>query len=397
MTDYYFSGRVFDGTTFGKKALLFNDEGGLIERVDDGGSMSKPAGSVDISDTNVTLLPGLTDAHVHLFGAKHFDSLEMITVPDVLAALRCTNDLKALLKAGFTQIRDLGSKVAPQLRKAIEEGSIEGPNVFTSGKSLSQTGGDDDVARLPLDINQRLSYSIYCDGADECRKAVRSVIRDGANVIKAYASGSLDQLMFEGARIKRQFTVGELKAIVDESHAADLRVAAHAYGEDAMMNALEAGVDSIEHGVGLTDEICTRMVKQNTFYVPTLSIYEAVMRMVPQSVRELVTNHPRDVELAAKCGVKIACGTDYTGMDILPHGQNYLEIVALSKILGIPRAIETATKTAAECLGSNSGVLAKGRIADLIVVHGTTEKDVTLLNPKNVMSVFKHGKRVKLD
>jgi imidazolonepropionase-like amidohydrolase len=397
MTEHYFSGRVFDGTMFSEKTLIFSDQSGLIERVDDGGSMKKPAGSVDISDANVILLPGLTDAHMHLMGARHFDSLELITVPEVLSALRCTNDLKALLKAGFTLVRDLGSKVAPQLRKAVEEGSIEGPTVFTSGRSISQTGGDDDVLRLPLDINQRLSYSIYCDGADECRKAVRTVIRDGANVVKVYASGSLDQLMFEGARIKRQFTVEELKAIVDESHAVGLRVAAHAYGEDAIMNALEAGVDSIEHGVGVTNEVCARMAKQNTFYVPTLSMYEAITPMLSQSVREIIANHPRDVELAAKYGVKIVCGTDYAGMDISPHGQNYMEIVTLSKILGASRAIEAATKTAAECLGFNSGVLAKGKIADIIAVRGAPEKDATALNPKNVVAVFKHGKRVRLD
>lgn len=397
MTEYHFRGRVFDGTSFGEKAVVFDDQRGLIQQVDGSGSAKKSQGSTDISGPDLTLLPGLTDAHMHLMGARHFDSLEMITLPEVLSALRCTNDLRALLRAGYTLVRELGSKVAPQLRKAVEEGSIAGPTIFTSGRSIAQTGGDDDIVRLPIDINQRLSYSIYCDGADECRKTVRTVIRDGANVVKVYASGSLDQYMFEGTKIRRQFTVDELRAIVDEAHAVCLRVAAHAYGEDAMMNALEAGVDSIEHGVGMTEEVCARMAKQGTFYVPTLSVYDALLPTLAPHVKEVVANHRRDVELASKHRVKIACGTDYAGNDITPHGQNYVEIVNISRIVGPTKAMESATKRGAECLGYDSGVIARGKIADLIVVRGSPEKDVRNLDPENVVRVFKHGKEVRLD
>ena len=399
LTNYYFKGRIFTGSDFVEDgAIVINSDSGLIVRAGNHSEIQNLENTVDVSVTGATALPGLIDAHMHFLGTKTFDNLEFISTPETLTALRCVSDLRKLLFAGFTSVRDVGSKIGPYLRRAIDEGYLEGPTVISSGRSLAQTGGDDDLIRLPLDISHKLSYSYYADGPWMCRKAVRLVARDGAKVVKVYASGSLDQAIEEGTKINRQFTVEELKAIADEAHSMGLKVAAHAYGEVAIMNSLEAGVDSIEHGVGLTEEVCVRMKKQGTFYVPTLSVYLAIMPKLSPWMRDLVNNHiSRDVAMAHKHGVTIVCGTDYGGNDLSPHGQNYREIVELSKIIGNKEALIASTRNGASCLGlSDCGSIKEGFSADLLVVRGNPGEDVEALNPQNVLMVFKKGKLYKI-
>src|ERR1022692_4837072 len=237
-------GAIFTGTQYLESGIVIIDEStGLITGVGERGALDEPTNSRVVSHENATILPGLIDAHIHLFGGKKYDLLEWVTTNETLVALRCVSDLRRLLLAGFTTIRDLGGKVGIQLSQAVNEGVINGPDIISCGRSIAQTGGNDDPNMLPIDIAQRISYSYYCDGPWESRRAVRKVVRDGGTVIKVYASGSLAQ----GGKTRRQFTVEELKAIVDEAHSVGLKVSAHAYGEDAIANTIEAGVDSIEH------------------------------------------------------------------------------------------------------------------------------------------------------
>jgi imidazolonepropionase-like amidohydrolase len=396
VTKYCYAGRIFDGSEFWDQgAVIFDDQTGLIEAAGVENEVAVPPGAINLSLTNGTLLPGLVDAHLHFFGTRRFDTMDFITTPRTTAALRCVNDLTKLLNAGFTAVRDLGSKTATYLRKAVEEGTLLGPTIFASGRSLAQTGGNDDLTRLPLNVSKQLSYSLYCDGGDGCRKAVRTVIRDGANVIKVYASGSLDQAMEEGTTILRQFSVEELKVIVEEAHANHLKVAAHAYWEEAMTNALEAGVDSIEHGIGLTEELAARMAKQGTFYVPTASLYSQFFSKLSSDLVAKLQRHQKDeIQLALNSGVKVVMGTDYAGTETFPHGQNYEEIKFMARAIGNKSALQAATINGAACLGRKDsfGEIRAGMKADLIIVNGDPGKDLESLAPRNVYTVVQNGK-----
>ena len=267
---------------------------------------------------------------------------------------------------------------------------VEGPRIIPAAKSLAQTGGDDDPKNLPLDIAQRLSYWYYCDGPWECRKAVRLCLRDGAEVIKVYASGSFAQ----GGTPRVQLTVEELKAIVDEAHGARVKVTAHAYGEAALTNAIEAGVDSIEHGIGLTSEIAAQIKKKGIFYVPTLSPFLMAKPSANKDREVLIKRHlTKDMESAKEAGIKIACGSDFIGAENEMHGQNYLEVVNMAKYFGNREALTAATETAADCIGlSNSGRIQKGREANLVVVKGNPMENIETLAPNNIQHVLKMGR-----
>jgi len=392
MTSVVIKGSIFDGRDFLEDGIVVVDEAsGLIADCGKASDVQVPKDArKTISGERFTILPGLIDAHVHFFGSTRYDLMEWVTTPDSLVALRSVDHLRRLLYAGFTAVRDLGSKVGPHLSRAVNEGVIEGPRIISAAKSLAQTGGDDDPKILPLDIAQRLSYSYYCDGPWEARKAVRLCIRDGAEVIKVYASGSFAQ----GGKPRVQLTVEELKAIVDEAHNNGIKVAAHAYGEAALMNAIEAGVDSIEHGIGLTSEIAAQIKKKGTFYVATLSPFLASKPSGNKDRETLIKRHlTQDMDLAKDAGVKITCGSDFIGAENEMHGQNYLEVVSIAKYFGAKAALTAATETAADCLGlSNCGKIKKGFDANLVVVKGNPLENVEVLAPGNIQHVLKMGR-----
>jgi len=362
---------------------------GSIVKVGERGEVDEPAGAKVIEVRDSAVLPGLTDAHIHFFGSKKYDMAEWVTTPETLVALRSVSDARKLLRAGFTAVRDLGSKAGTYLRRAVEEGTIEGPRIVSAAKSLSQTGGDDDLTILPLHISRELSYSYFCDGPWECRKAVRKVIRDYGDLIKVYASGSMSQ----GTKVRRQFTIEELEAIVDEAHAVGLKVAAHAYGEEALMNSVKAGVDSIEHGIGLTRDIAREMETRGVFYIPTLSAYLAMAPTRNEEHIRLVKRHlTEDMELAKQFHLKVVVGSDFVGCDTEPHGENYREIVSVAKYFGNKEALIATSSRAAECLGlKDSGWLREGYKADLVVAKGNPMTDVENLSPAHILYVIQNG------
>jgi len=386
-------GAVFTGSEFIEQGVVAVDQSsGIIEKAGRQGEVTEPREETRImAEEGTTILPGLIDTHIHFFGTRGSNIIDWVTVPETLAALRSVRDLHRLLLAGFTTVRDLGSKVGTYLSQAVKEGIIEGPRVISASRPVARTGGDDDPSILPLPIAEEISYSYHCDGPWECRKAVRKVIRDGGEAVKLYASGSLAQ----ERKGHVQFTVEELKAIVDEAHLAGLKVAAHAWSEEGLMNVVEAGVDSIEHGMWLTPEIADRIKKKGIFYVPTLSVFSATKSKGADSYREkFIRRHfTEDMEIAKKLNLKIVSGSDYFGADIVPHGQNYMEIVSLAKYLGNTEAIMAATIRAAECLGlNNKGQVKKGFDADLIVVRGNPLMDLEAISPARISHVIESGK-----
>ena len=382
-------GPIFNGVELCPDCAIVADAiSGKITDVDRIGQIDEPKDAKEIAVKDGTILPGLIDAHLHFFGAQKHGLMVWNVIPETLVALRGVSDMERLLRAGFTSVRDLGSKAGTYLSRAEREGTIPGPRIISAAKSLAQTGGNDDPTLLPLRIAQELSYSYYCDGPWECRKAVRKVIRDAAEVVKVYASGSFAQ----GGKVRSQFTVEELEAIVDEAHSAGLRVAAHAYGEAAMRNVVEAGVDSIEHGIGLTPEVAKDIKDKGIFYVPTLSIYLTPNPNRSKEGAALVERHcTEDMRIAKEYGLKIVVGSDYTG-DTLRHGENYREIAALAGVFGNKEALIAGTVSAAECLDIKAGRIEKGYEADLAIVRGNPLDDIEALSPKNIVKVVRRGK-----
>jgi imidazolonepropionase-like amidohydrolase len=396
-------GRIFDGKeSLERGVVVVDEENGIIIDTGREGDVDEPRDGKVITGNGQTILPGLIDAHVHFFGCKAYDLTAWVTVPETLCVLRSVAHLRKLLMSGFTNVREMGSKGGALLSRAIREGVIDGPEVLSCGRSLGQTGGDDDPTNLPLHIAQELSYSYFADGPWECRKAVRRVMRDGADFVKVYAATGTTTEPYTSPmyHLRAQLSVEELKAIVDEAHASGLKVAIHAIGEQSMMNAVEAGPDSIEHGVALTPEVAQEIKKKGIFYVPTLGVFVTSPSLssfinnpdVPDMIN--VRRHViSDMKLAKEHGLKVVSGSDFGGTDEQPHGQNYIEIVSLAKYFGNKEALVSATSRAAECLGLvNNGQIRKGFQADIAVVRGNPLENIEALAPANVAHVIKHGK-----
>ena len=395
------SGRIFDGKDFLEKATVLVDGSGLISEV--GVDTGPDHGLKSISDSKYTILPGLMDVHMHFFGSRKEDIAEWNVIPAELASIRSVTDMRNILFAGFTTVRDLGSKTGVFLAQAEYEGDIIGPHVISAGHSLAQTGGDDDFRGLPLEMAQTLSYSYYCDGPWECISAVRKVIREGGDAIKLYASGGFAA----GGKPLPNLTVEEIRAIVDEGHRAGVKVTAHAYGEEALNNVIDAGVDSIDHGIGLTEDIAERIRKAGIYYVPTMSVYKAgkidpnhiglltLIRGRSKANREeIVRKHvTKEIEIARDVSLKMATGTDYVGAENSVHGNNADELVYMSEYLGPLETLRAATSRAAECVGlSNSGTLKPGNYADLVVVEGNPGKNIEDVRKNRVRFVLHNGR-----
>lgn len=374
-------GRIFDGQDLHENSeLSFDENTGTVEYLEDArGTANK----------DVTILPGLIDTHIHFFGTGNHNLMDWVLTPESLITVRAVNEAKALLNAGFTTVRTLGDRVSLGMSSAEKEGSLYGPRIISAGFSIAETGGNDDPKRLTLDASKNVSYSYYCDNPWDCRKAVRMNIRQGAEATKAYASRSFTG----GGRIKEELTVEELSAITDETHRASMRAAAHAYGEQAVSNTINAGFDSVEHGLGLTEDLAEAMAMKEIFYTPTLTIYNKEREDSVPYRDELIKRHlTADVEIAREAGVRIAVGTDFVGTPENPHGMNYRELASLSRIIGNTGALVAGTSTAAECVGLNNvGKLEKGFSADIVAVKGNPVIDIERLSPENILFVAKRG------
>lgn len=371
--------------------VTVDSESGIIKEIGKTAATGKDA---KVIESKGIIIPGLTDAHMHFIGARRYNLTEWVETPEILTALRSVKDLTRLLDAGFTAVRDLGSKAGNFLRRATEEGDLDGPRIVTSWKSLAQTGGDDDPLNFPLDVAQKISYSIYCDGPWDCRRAVREVIRGGANVIKIYASTSFIQ----GAKIRPQLSEEEITAIVTEAHKAGIKVAAHAYGEEAFSTAVNSGVDSIEHGIGLTEESAEVMKKKGTFYVPTLSAFMISIGTATGEKKELIERHiGKEIKLAMETGIKITTGSDYTGVMEEPHGKNYHELVYLEKQgMNIVDVIRASCINGYELLDiKKAGKIETGMKADLITIKHSKIENGESFAPEAIEHVFCRGKQVK--
>ncbi len=374
-------------------------ERSLIKEVGREGKVKVPEGAKIMDLGERTILPGLIDAHVHISGSRSYSPAERITTPHDLMVIRAVEDCQKLLRAGFTTVRDCGSRISLSLKRAINDGVIHGPRIFAAGRTISQTGGHGDTHYLPREEVIRQG-TLLADGPDDCRRAAREALRDGADLIKIMATGGVGSEKDEPYH--PQFTVEEIKAITDEAHRVGKRAAAHAQGAEGVINAIIGGVNSIEHGYFLDDEAVKIMVEHGTFYVPSLALVEVYKKSLERPYdmppwrlrkqRECVDAMPKSFMMAYQAGVKIATGPDYFGAPMRAHGDNADEPITMVKYgMKTMDAIVAATKTGAECIGIQDkvGAIEKGKIADIIGVDGNPLTDITAL--KRIAFVMKEG------
>jgi len=359
-----------------------------------------------------TVMPGMWDCHVHVAGLVRLSLEDVFRVPAPLRAARATADIDRALRAGFTSVRDAGG-MGVALGRAVAEGSIPGPHVYSANALLSPTGGHADLHDIPLDwfhdIAARDGMLRVCDGIAGCMTAVREQLRVGADIIKVCASGGV--LTERDHPIHQQFTDDELRAIVEVAGMAERTVMAHCHGKPGMMAAIEAGVGTIEHGTYLDDEVCDAMRERGTILVPTRMIVTELTaagqgELTPAMWSKLLETNERHrdaVALAHERGVTIALGTDVAmSRPELPAawGNHARELPLLVDAGMTPlEALAAATANAPATLGPRapqSGQLVEGFDADVITVTGDPSSDVTVLtDAANITGVWKLGDAVR--
>jgi imidazolonepropionase-like amidohydrolase len=335
-----------------------------------------------------TVMPGLMDCHVHLemeIGPAYYT--ERLTKNTADIAFSSTQFAERTLMTGFTTVRDLGGTgVNIALRNAINNGTVKGPRVFTAGKSIATTGGHADPTngyRKDM-MGDPGPIDAVVNGADDCYKAVRQRYKDGSDLIKITASGGVLSVAKSGEN--PQFTEAEIIAIVTAAKDYGFKVAAHCHGAEAMKRAVMAGVNSIEHGTYMTEEIMGLMKQKGTYLVPTITAGRSTADSAkkPGYYPAIVT--PKALAVGPKiqatfakayqAGVPIAFGTD---AGVFPHGKNWMEFIYMTEA-GMPamQAIQSATIKAADLIGISDilGIIEKDKLADIIAVKGDPIKDI---------------------
>ena len=375
-------------------------EGNKITAIEKG--FSAATGSDKVIDlSKKTVMPGLIDMHVHLEGETNKDqALQRFTLSEADVAFRSTVMAKKTLMAGFTTVRDLGgSGVNIALRNAVSQGFVIGPRIFTAGKTIATTGGHGDPTNgyrkdLMGDPGPKEGVINSPEGA---RQAVRQRYKDGSDLIKITATGGVLSIAKDGSG--PQFTLEEVKAVIETAKEYGFHVAAHAHGAEGMKRAVEAGVTTIEHGTKMTEEIMDMMIKKGTYFVPTISAgkFVAEQAKVPGYYHPLVV--PKALEIgpqiqatfakAYKRGVKIAFGTD---AGVFPHGDNGKEFTYMVEA-GMPpmEAIKSATVVPAGILGMSDkiGTIAPGMTADIVATDENPLKNIKTM--ETVSFVMKDG------
>ncbi len=348
-----------------------------------------------------TLMPGMIDCHVHIHGyslEKDFNiSLWFRTTPPAMKLLHAAANCRRALECGFTSLRNMGMPGGEDLllRDAINQGVCKGPKLFTTGPEISMTAGHGHLGYL------NLPHLEPVDGVDNCRKAVRERVAMKADFIKTHASGGLSS---DGDKsVWRNYTYDEMKALVEEAHAFERRVAVHAQGEEGIKISLQAGVDSIEHGIYLDDESIEMMLEQGTYLVPTLIISNNMAKQgrrlgAPEgAIKKAETvykDHVNSFKKAYKAGVKIAMGTDAANYCKLGNSADEIIEMVSNDMLEMD-AIIASTSAAADLIGIGdiTGTIETGKCADLIMVEGNPLEDISILrNHGKILLVFKDGK-----
>ncbi len=391
--------KLIDGT--GGKPLeqaVVTIKDGVIFSVGREESTKIPSDANVLDASEQTLMPGLIDTHVHLFwvDTEEFDIyVGTIKSPPSLIALYAYKNALKCLKAGFTTLRDLGSAnfqncEASSLGKAIELGHLDGPRILAAGW-VGSTAGHLDMAPYMLNLYKRPETA---DGVEAVRKLTRKLLREGVDLIKISSTGGVGDLV--GGAGWSNYTLEEVEDIVNEAHSVGKKVATHAHGGEGLRDAILGGVDTVEHGRFLDDEIIRMMIERDVILVPTLSAYygwrtDATYEGTDDLLKRSITSFRK----AHEAGVKIATGTD-SGPPPIRHGNNAFEIELLVRHgMSEMEAIVASTKTAAEALGLERqiGTVEKGKVADLIIVKTDPLEDIKVLRDvRNIDKVIVKGR-----
>ena len=375
-------------------------EGNKIVEVLDGYAKAE-ANDKTIDLKTSTVMPGLMDMHVHIESetspSHYLDEFTLNTADYALAAVPIA---QRTLMAGFTSVRDLGGSGANiSLRKAIQKGYVVGPRIYTAGKAIATTGGHADPTNSYREdlMGDPGPKEGVVNGVEDAYKAVRQRYKEGSDVIKITASGGVLSMSANGQN--SQFTEAEIKAIVAAAKDYGFKVAAHCHGAEAMKRAIRAGVNSIEHGTLMDEEVYPLMKQYGTYLVATMiagrssadsaKIPGYFPPVVAKKALEIGPKSQSNFARAYKEGVKIAFGTD---AGVFKHGKNWLEFKYMEEA-GMPviEAIQSATWNAADLMGTQAilGSIEKNKLADIVAVPGDPTKNVDLMGQINF--VMKDG------
>lgn len=365
-------------------------EDGVIKEVSDKPITASSARVIDAAGR--TLMPGLIDLHVHVLATQLNLSTQGV-LPDALVMMRAVPIMSAMLRRGFTTVRDAGG-AGWGLKCAVNEGTVKGPRLFISGRAISQTGGHGDP-RPRSDHLRPMSFCGCCfragdigrvaDGIDDVRKAVRQELQMGADQIKMMASGGVasptDPIASFG------YSEEEIRVIVDEAASRQTYVMAHSYTADAIERAIRNGVRTIEHGNLVDERVARFMAEKGAFVVPTLVTYEALANegadygLPADSVAKIATVRTaglHSLEIYKKAGVKIGYGSDLLGPSQRLQSD---EFRIRREVLSAQEVIQCATTTAAEVLNQvgQLGRIQEGALADILLVDGDPYRDLSCL------------------
>ncbi len=358
-----------------------------------------PEGARRVDLAGMTLLPGLIDMHVHLDSDPSYGGYTGLQYGDRFWSMLSVPNAEKTLMAGFTTVRNVGADAWNDvgLRQAIDARHVRGPRVVTAGYSFGATGGHCDSTYFPPSMDQKSPFN--ADGPDEARRAVRTLRKYGAQVIKICATGGVFSRNTEPGQ--QQMSLSEMKAVADDAHMMGMKVAAHAHGAAGIRDAIRAGVDTIEHA-SLIDDEGIRLAKQhgtwlsmdiyNTEYTQSEGRKNGVLEDNLRKDREIAEVQRQGFRRAHAAGARMVYGTD---AGVYPHGQNGRQFAVMVRYGMTPvQAIQSATLNAAQALGRDDvGVLEAGRLADLVAVPGDPARDVAVLEA--IPFVMKGGEVVK--
>jgi imidazolonepropionase-like amidohydrolase len=384
---FIWTGRKTDSPSAGSILI----DGPIIKHIfSQSEDMKLPDGVQKLEASSGYILPGLINCHTHVCLDGSPDPVSFLLKEGVLrTAIKAAEAVKRIVLTGVTTIRDLGANggIDIALRDSVRDGILAGPRMLVSGEVICMTGG------------HGWFFGHEIDGADEARKATRKQLKSRVDLIKVMATGGA---LTEGVEPgSPQLTVEEMKAAVEEAEKAGRRVACHAHGNTGILNALKAGVHTIEHGTYLDEKAADLMIERNVYYVPTVSplkrnaqggVEAGIPEYAVRNARNMMKQRVKSLHLAFDKGINILVGTD-AGTPLNPHGDIIEEIKILKEeCMETGEALAAATSLAAKALGIDNrlGTLEAGKIADLIIVEGNPFNNLDAL--RKIVLVMKEGK-----